>query len=772
MAQPNLFDVAEETFEGVGAEIDSARSASHILTGEIRSILLRDEGSGLVVGTLQATDRATRVRFVGRELPGIEEGAFVRFEGEWTHHPKYGRQFNVRMARARLPLLPDAVLRYIKANIKGCGPTYAKRIVDTLGVSCLEILARDPERIAEVFREGKLREKQLEVWTRWASSYVENQAAEDLYVRLMGAEGITIALARRIVRHFGVKEAERIALYHPYELVQVPGIGFRTADAIARGMGIALDDPTRIAAGIVYTLEKAMDEGHSALTRSKLERRAKKILEIDNIQSIRDAIGNALRVGTIVEREGLVFTAEVDALEDEVAHAFARLAQREICLTPEQCAVIESVIAENNLSTEQADAVRRALRHALFVLTGRPGTGKTTALATYLRCCEALGWGEDVAIVAPTGRAASRAAEVTGYPASTIHRLIGGRGRRRKGLLPYRRIVLDEGSMCDLATTAWLLRHIDLEQTSLLIVGDQNQLPSVGHGRVLGDLLDSGVVQTAYLRKIFRQGEGSLIVVNAHRVLDRKPLELRNGSDSDFLFVDITRRAELGPDGFPVDDPERSRKECEEGQQRIAAAIRYLINQKKANPVRDIQVLAPMRRGLLGVSELNALIQDIVNPKNQSGPLLGDGTFVRLGDRVIQIKNDYDLGVYNGDQGEVVEILKDGRVVVDFDKTELRLEKHHLKNLWLSWAISVHRAQGSEYPYVIMAYHTSHHIMHSLSLLYTGITRARKQLILVGNRQALDLTLRRGHYADERYTMLSARLKEILGGERKLSWAA
>lgn len=774
LAQPSLFDNFGES-GGVPSNEEPPKTSPHVLTGEVRSILLRDEDSGFVVGTLQATDRATRVRFVGRELPGVEEGVFVRFEGEWTRHSKYGRQFNVRMVRARLPLLKDAVLRYIKANIKGCGPTYAKRIVETLGVSCLETLAREPERITEVFPTGKLREKQLKVWERWASTYTENQAAEELFVRLMGAGDITIALARRIVRHFGAEEAEAVAMYRPYELVEVPGIGFRTADAIARNMGIALDDPTRIAAGIVFTLEQAMDrEGHSALTRAKLERRSKKALGVDGSEDIRSAIDNALKIGTIVERDGLLFKAEVDSLEDEVAHAFARLAHREISLTAEQLSTIEAVIAENDLSTEQADAVRRALLHGLFILTGRPGTGKTTTLATYLKCCEALGWEDDVAIAAPTGRAASRAAEVTGYKASTIHRLINTRmGRERGRPLPYRRIVLDEGSMCDLVTTGWLLRHLDLERTSLLIVGDQDQLPSVGHGRVLGDLIDSGVIQTAYLRKIFRQGEGSLITLNAHRILDRKPLELRNLPGSDFLFADITRKPRLGPDGFPVDDPERSQKECEDGKQRIAAAVRYLINEKGANPARDIQVLTPMRRGLLGAAELNVLVQDIVNPKGgEHGPLLGDGTFARLGDRVIQTKNDYDLGVFNGEQGEIVDIQKDGRVVVRFDKAELCLEKRHLKNLWLSWAISVHRAQGSEYPYVIMAYHTSHHVMLSLSLLYTGVTRAREQLILVGNRQAIDLTLRRGHYADERHTLLDTRLQKLLEKESNFLRAA
>lgn len=749
--QGNLF-VQDFVFE---QPADSADQPRHILVGEVLRLTYRDEVTGYVVGAVRVHEGAAEVRFRGTDLFGVDEGAVVRFEGEWEQHPEYGRQFVVRRATFDLPVTVDACVRYIAANIKGCGPKLAQRIVAYFGTQALQVLAREPERIREVFPSAKMAERQVEQWKTWADKYRSERAVQEVYLRLLGTENMTPSLARRIVERFGPDEARRVVFQRPYDLVQVSGVGFKTADALARGLGIADDDPMRLAAGVVYVLGRAMEEGHSALPHSLLESRARRMLGVQSSAAVREAIDTSLARGHLVERDGLVFTAHANHLEHGVANFVALLLARPSPLSAEQRATIEQVIGQSSTSPAQADAIRRAFESPLFVLTGRPGSGKTTTLRTFLRCCDALGWrDDDVVVVAPTGKAASRASEVTGRKASTIHRLLNVPfPMMRTSPLRYRWVILEEASMCDLAVFEWLLRNLDLSYTSLLVVGDVYQLPSVGHGQVLADLLESGVVPYAMLTEVFRQGANSLITLNANRVLDRQPLVIDNSPGSDFVFADVTINPPIGPDGFPIDDPDRSRKECIYAQERIRRAVAYLIREG-ADPVRDVHILSPMKRGLLGVAELNRVVQDQCNPNGKVGPRLGDGFSVRVGDRVIQTRNDYELDLFNGDQGRVLEVGPDF-ILARFYDSELKIDAERLSTLALSWAITVHRSQGSEFPFTVLAYHTSHYVMLSRSLLYTAITRAKNRFILIGSREAMDYTIRRGPDAELRYTGLA-----------------
>lgn len=751
-------------------EAESADGAERraILTGQVVSLnkASRPDGSW-IMGHICSDDGPTRTRFVGINLHGVEIGCSVRLLGEWELHPKYGRQFRALEVESRLPASKAAIVKYISTNVRLCGPSRATQIVDHFGLNCLEILADEPERVCELF-SGKIGEKMLEAWSEWAEGYRLNRRAQKLTVDLMGA-GMTYSLARRVQQVFRkAGEAEDVVLHHPYRLVEVPGIGFKRADQIARHMGVTLDDPSRVAAGVVYALQKAMETGHSALPRDELARKARVELGAVRVEQVDEAIGRAIAAGTLVDDGGLIFFPRVVETEMYVAQTLGVFLERRRFLDSKQQELVSRIVAHSDLSDKQAGAIRMGLENGVSILTGRPGSGKTTTIKTFVRCCEALG--EKVVIVAPTGKAAARASDVTGRPASTIHRLLGTDfGKQRDEPIDADVVIVDETSMLDLDVAAWLLRNINPRRTRLLFVGDKDQLPSVGHGQFFADLIGSDVIPTVELREIFRQAADSLIITNAHRLLDNKPLILNNAPGSDFLFADVTQENAVGPDGFPIpNDPTRSRREQEEALRRLGKALSFLIRQKGAIPVRDIQVMSPMRRGLLGVDNLNLELQALLNPNGEVGPEIGGRLRVRVGDRVVQTKNDYGVpgGLFNGEQGEVVAVdNKREKIVVRFDDREIALRGIQLTKLRLAWAITVHRSQGSEFPYALLLYHTAHSIMLDPSLLYTGITRAQDLFVLIGNYRAIELTqLYARRRKSARYTGLRRRLEALREG--------
>jgi exodeoxyribonuclease V alpha subunit len=743
---------------------EGAQARREIVAGEVVTVNDSSKSDGSwVMGHLQSDDGSTRIRFVGSDLVGVEVGRTVRLTGRWESHPEHGRQFRAFEVESELPVVREAIVRFLSCNVKHCGEKTAGAIVDTFGNGALEILIRQPERVRDAV-PGKKGDRVLASLRERVEDWEASKGAHALSVRLMGA-GMTYKMARKVQQYFKKRgETEEVVLLHPYRLIEVPGIGFRTADRIAQSMGVAATDPSRIASGVVFALETAMEMGHSAMPRAELEKLAAKELGVTAGALVVEAVDRGLSAGTLVEDAELIYVPQ--ALRDErfVATRIAELLRFRRHLAPHQAREVERILSESGLSETQGQAVWGALLGGVFVLTGRPGSGKTTTTRTFVRCCHALGL--TVSLAAPTGKAAARASEVTGLQASTVHRMIGGYpGEIRKEPLEADVIVVDEVSMMDLEVSAWLLRNLDPARTSIVYVGDRAQLPSVGHGSFLHDLIESEVVPSVELTEIFRQAAGSRIITNAHRLLDGKPLLLDNAPDADFLFADVTDQSAVDPQtGFPLPagaDPERSAREQEAARGRLERALHYLIAQKGASPARDIQVMTPMRRGSLGVDSLNELLQRTLNPHGAEGPEIGGGVRVRTGDRVIQTRNDYLVpgGLFNGEQGEVVRSApRNDQVVVRFEDREVTLSGYQLGNLRLAWAITVHRSQGSEFPYTLMVYHTAHYVMLSKSLLYTAITRARKMFVLIGNYAAVEATLKRGDDRAHRHTGLAQRV--------------
>jgi exodeoxyribonuclease V alpha subunit len=708
-------------------------------------------------GRLQSAE-AGEVRFVGADLPMLRVGLYVRVAGYWgERHPLYGDQLMVtEVFHCARPNGVDALVRYLVANIHGCRGVTARRIVSIIGGDCLSQLAADPSLVVPLF--PSTRGRQLEAaFIQWSREERYDTSARALTLRLFAA-GVAYGTVRRVMKFFdGADAAEAATLRFPYRLTEVPGIGWVTADRIARLLGIAADAPERIEAACHQALSIAMRrQGHSGLPAAELVEATVNLLDMPSEReatTLGDAAVSRLQAdGFLVNVAGTMLSHEVAALERQVASATVLLASVRRPLSPEQRLSIDSVLTVSGLSSLQQEAVLVALSNGVATLTGRPGTGKTTTIRAYASCCRALGW--DVKIVAPSGKAAARASTVTGVPASTVHRLLGGAPGRRPEMLRTRALVIDESSMCDLETAAWLLSAVDPIRTSVLWMGDADQLPSVGHGQVFRDLIDSEVVPEARLTEVFRQrentGEERRILTNAHRLLDEEPLVLENTGDWCFL--------EVGPGEHPS-----------VGVGRLVEAVRAAIG-GGADPREDIQVLAPRRGGPVGVDALNAALQPLCNP-NAGTPLAVDGGFAKVGDRVIVTRNMYDLTapLYNGETGVVTALVRADQsssrsLTVRVDGREVVLRGIQCDMVRLAWAITVHRAQGSEYPYAMLAFdERAHSPLVTAPILYTALTRASRRFTLVGTREAVRQAASRG--GTRRYTGLALRLREAAGGE-------
>lgn len=705
-----------------------------------------------------------RAQIIAFGVPGFQVGLEVFAKGEWERDPTHGKQFKVRVAEFKLPQGNSGVVRYISENIPHCGPSRARKIVDVLGADTLEILSSEPHRVLGIFK-GKMGEKIHQGWVEWSERYVSGKKRERLLARLLQLD-LSLSLSRRILEFFkDPKVAEKILLQDPYRLVEVPGVGFKTADSVAGKLGIKAADERRLRAGLVFTLTTAQAGGDVGLPESLLVGRAKRQLGVRNQKGLTGILHSLLEEGTLIRDGELLYTPYALKLEKNVTSKLKRFLAQKTELSDSHMLRVKNILKESGLSFTQQKAVVGALRNAVFVLTGRPGSGKTTTTKTFVKCCSALGL--KVEIAAPTGKAANRAGEVIGREAKTIHRLLGGfPGQKRAEPVDADVIVLDETSMTDLEVFSWLLDSVDPRRTRLFLVGDQNQLPSVGFGQVFKDLIESGRIPYVNLKEIFRQGRESLIVTNAHKLLDGQTMDLSTEMNKDFVFADVTLPEAVGADGFPVHESEHSQNEQKWAVERMKKAVQYLTKAHSINPQEDLQVLAPMRKGTLGIENLNGVLTDMINPHGQVGPFIEGHTRVKVGDRVIQTKNNYSIegGLFNGEQGVVREISGENRnaIRVDFGDKIVELSGDQLKDLYTSWAITVHRSQGSEYPYVLLLYHTAHHVMLSLPLLYTAMTRAKTQFILIGNKKALATTWQRGKQnATARYSQLADRLRNL-----------
>jgi len=698
-----------------------------VIEGTLSRILYRGDDLRFAVGLLQTDDEDTPLKIAG-ELGSLEEGDSIRVIGHFRTDPKFGRQFKVKAAHPIMPHTREGLVAYLSSGrIQSIGPKLAERIVAYFGLETLDILVQTPERLAEVDGIGPKRCSEI-------ASQVRDQVFQrDALIFLQGLH-IGPALANRIWQRY----EERTIGYvrdNPYRLAEdITGVGFKTADHIAQKMGFDPTSPVRAAAGIIHCLGRALDEGHVFLPRDVLFERLIKLLG-DNAP-IEAELDRCLAEGRLVDDRGIylhvVYDAELELGERLSDHMDAPTTALTVDL-----AQIESRL-DIALAPSQRDAIELAASSNFMVLTGGPGTGKTTTVRAIWSLFASHGL--DILMAAPTGRASKRLAEATGATATTIRRLLGyhpveGFRHDEDDPLDADVVVIDESSMLDQNLALGLMRAMK-PTTRLILVGDSDQLPSVGAGNVLSDILHSEMADTVRLKTVFRQSEQSDIVTNAYSILSGDmPESGQVSEDSDFFVV-------------RTDTSEKA-----------AHLIERLVTERiprkfGLDPTRDIQVLAPMHRGHCGAHALNERLQDTLNP---DGVPIGQGPRgFRVGDKVMQVKNDYQKEVFNGDVGRIVALGQNG-ITVDFDGRYLELEREAMNRLVLAYACSVHKSQGSEYPAVVIPVLTEHWLMLQRNLLYTAVTRGKALVVLVAQDKAMKRCVR-NEDGLQRYTQLYHRL--------------
>jgi len=745
------------------------------LSGSVVRVTYFNEENGYTVlrlkpdqSNIPGLSRGGLATVVGN-LPEISPGEHLSLEGRWSTHAKYGTQFAVEVCKQTLPATVEGLKRYLGSGlIKGIGPQLAERIVEHFEQDTLEIIEDQPQRLSDVPGIGPQRSRKIK--TAWQ----EQKEVKEIML-FLHSHGVSTNLAVKIYKAYG-EESLAVVQEDPYQLERdIYGIGFKTADSIAQNLGLPPDHPSRMEAGVIYALEEMINEGHVYAPRSLLTERAQELLEADP-----DLIDAALE--RLVERDRV--RADQIPLHDGRSPGTASISEpgtspsqptTDLYLTPFYHA--ETGVAERmktlsghllsrlsdippafiekdqdlkegrvSLSVQQKSAVHTALSHPVSVLTGGPGTGKTTCLKYLISILDSQE--KSYALTSPTGRAAKHLSLATDRPASTLHRLLGfspqkGFKHNLDNPLPVDIVVVDEASMLDLLLTYNLLKALE-PGTHLLLVGDVDQLPSVGAGNVLRDIITSGIAPITRLEAIFRQAADSHIVLNAHRI--------NQGKMPVFPQRDQTERR---PDFylFPAKDAQES------GDWIIDLVGTRIPQEFGFHPVEDVQVLAPMYRGAAGVDTLNQRLQETLNPpapNKLERSLLG--TLYRKGDKVMQTQNNYPKNVYNGDIGTLQDInTSEQTLTVDFDGAAVEYEWNEANQLVLAYAVSVHKAQGSEFPVVVLPVLTQHYIMLQRNLLYTAITRAQKLCVLSGNMRAIAIAVR-NNKVDRRYSGLDWRL--------------
>lgn len=706
----------------------SANPPMDTLAGTVERVTFHNADSGFAVLRVKARGKRDLVTVVGHAAT-IGAGEFVTASGHWITDRTHGLQFKAQVLKATPPTGAEGIEKYLASGqMRGIGPAMAKRIVALFGDATFDVIEAEPDRLREVAGIGPMRASRI------VAGWAEQKAVREIMI-FLHAHGVGTARAVRIFKTYG-HEAISVMTDDPYRLARdIRGIGFRTADAIAAKLGMAKTAPQRLRAGVSYALQEATDEGHCGLPHADLVKLAETLLEV-GAPLIEEAITVELARGDIVAdtigEASCVFLKGLHLAERNIARRLLDLASGQ----PPWPAIdldkampwIESRTGKV-LAPSQTEAVRLVLSSKVAVVTGGPGTGKTTLLDAILRMLVAKG--VRVALAAPTGRAAKRMTEQTGIEAKTIHRLLEidpTNGSFRKGeedRLDCDLLVVDETSMVDVPLLNALLKAVP-PRAGLLLVGDVDQLPSVGPGQVLADIIASAALPTARLTEVFRQAASSRIIVNAHRInRGEMPETPRAGDDSDYFFVEIASP--------------------EDGVAKILEIVRDRIPKRFGlDPLKDVQVLCPMNRGLLGSRNLNVELQRTLNP-SPTASIERFGWIFAVGDRVMQTVNDYDREVFNGDLGVVTTIdTAEGVLSAEFDGREVAYPFGELDTLVLAYATTIHKSQGSEYPAVVIPVAMQHYMMLARNLLYTGVTRGKRLVVLVGQKKAVAMAVRAG----------------------------
>ncbi|RJR50763.1 MAG: ATP-dependent RecD-like DNA helicase [Desulfobacteraceae bacterium] len=720
------------------------------LKGQIERITYTNDETGYTIAKVKVQGRQDPVTVVGN-LIAPNPGEIISMQGEWSSHPKYGKQFKISHYESTVPATTYGIQKYLGSGlIKGIGPVMAKRIVEHFGKETLEIIEENIQRLAEV--EG-IGEKRIGIIGKaW-----EDQKEIRQVMIFLQAHGVSPAFAAKIFKQYGSR-AISVVKQNPFRLASdIFGIGFLTADRISEKLGIARDAEIRVQAGILYVLYQLTEDGHVFYPYEPLVEKCREILCVEReivvkaigaisgqkkiiLEDLNDDLGN------LRENNKAVYLAGMHVSETGIA---ARL--RTLLKAPKSIRTIDSRKAVEwvqgrlsiTLAPKQVEAVRCAAENKIMIITGGPGTGKTTIVQAVLKIFSRMG--TRIMLAAPTGRAARKMSEATGHEARTIHRLLefsmqkGGFQRNEDHPLECDLLVVDEASMIDTLLMHHLLKAIPGGATFVL-VGDANQLPSVGSGNVLGDIISSGIVPSVELQEIFRQAEESLIIVNAHKINNGLfPLFRPTGrSLEDFYFIE-------------QEDPDEVLKI-------IVDLVKDRIPRRFGfDPVEEIQVITPMHKGTVGAANLNQELQKILNP-GEEGVVRGNRIF-RLQDKVMQIKNNYEKEVFNGDIGRIIRVdTENQEMLISFDGRQIPYDYSDLDELALAYAISVHKSQGSEYPAVIIPILTQHYILLQRNLIYTAVTRGRKLVVVVGTKKALGIGIRNVK-PQERFTMLKQRLQ-------------
>ncbi|MFO7715511.1 ATP-dependent RecD-like DNA helicase [Desulfosarcina sp.] len=710
------------------------------IAGQIERITYSDDQSGFTIAQVRVSGRPGLVTVVGSLMAPVP-GEVLQMQGEWTQHPRFGEQFKVVHYQTQVPATVSGIKKYLGSGmVRGLGPKIAERIVDLFGKATLDILDSDSQRLTEVAGIGIKRAAMIQ--TAWA----EQKEIRGVMLFLQ-SHGVSCAYAIKIFKQYGDR-CLAVVRENPFRLAtDIFGIGFVTADRIAEKLGFEKDAPVRIEAGILYVLHQLADDGHVYYPETQLMAKTAEILRTEFVSLVGalEVLGkrDQIVVETLPDGSRAVYLAKFHLCETRIAQRL-----RTLIGTPRQVSLVDVADdlawVQGHLSIRLADmqvqAVKSALESKVMVITGGPGTGKTTIINAILKIASRRN--ASVRLAAPTGRAAKRMSEATGHEAKTIHRLLafsmarGGFQKTENNPLSCELLIIDEASMIDILLMHHLLKAVPPSAT-LILVGDVNQLPSVGPGSVLKDIIDSQAVVTVRLNKIFRQAERSRIIINAHRINSGKMPVTDNATDGDFFFI--------------------QRETPEDALSTICTIVGERLPRLGFDPFNDIQVLTPMHRGLLGAGNLNRQLQEVLN-SGEDHVVRGDRRF-RLHDKVMQIRNNYDKDVFNGDIGRITAITADlQQLIVDFDDRAVVYEFSDLDEIVLAYAVSVHKAQGSEYPAVVMPVMTQHYVLLQRNLIYTAVTRGRRMVVLVGTRRALAIgvnTLK----TQKRFTRLDERLR-------------